>query len=84
MDHLFGSLGPSLLVRQVTDHFQMGRVAAQAVVTEMVDLLLPRDVPIEVGVDDQVNSHSLAIEAHAAIATTPASAGVRASPQEAG
>ena len=62
----------------------MSRVTATTVIAEVVDLFLARDIPIEVGVDHQMNGHSLAIEAHPAITTTSAFAGVGAFPQEAG
>jgi len=61
----------------------MGRVTAATVVTQVIDLLLARDVPVEVGVDHQMDGHCLAVEAHPAIATTSAFARVRAFPQEA-
>lgn len=59
---LSAASGPSFLVQFMADHFEMVRVAAQAVVAEVVNLLLAGYVAEVVGVHDQVHGHSLAIE----------------------
>jgi len=68
----------------MADHLQVQGVATQAVVALVVDLLLTGDVAVVVGVDDQMHSYGLAVERHAAIATTLASTGIRPSPDVAG
>ena len=60
----------------MADHLQVQWVAAQAVITLVVYLLLAGDVAVVVAVHDKVNCHCLAVEGHAAIATTLASARV--------
>ena len=80
---LLGTGSSSPLVHQVGNHFEVSRVTTESVITEVVDLLLSWDVPIEVGVNHQVDGHSLAVEAHPAIATASASTGVGSVPDKA-
>ena len=62
------------------DHFEVVVVAAQAIATEMIDLLLARDVTVVMGVDDDVHCDCLAIKTHTSIATTSTIARVGTSP----
>ena len=59
-------------------------VAAKTVVAEVVDLLLARDVAVEVGVHHQMYSHCLSVEGHTAITTPSAFTRGRALPDVAG
>lgn len=70
-----GSCCSSSLVLQVRDQLEVERVTAESHVAQMVNLLLAGDVAVVMGVHHQVHSHRLAIQAHAAIATTLAFTG---------
>jgi len=72
------------LVFQVAHQLEVGRIAVQAVVALVVDLLLARDVTVVVGEHHQMYGDSLAIQTHPAITTTSACAGIRASSEVAG
>lgn len=50
----------------------MKRVAAETDITQMIDLLLARDVAEVVGVHHDMDGHGLAIETHPGVATSPA------------
>jgi hypothetical protein len=63
------------------DHFQMLRIAAQALVAQVVDLFLAGDVAEVVGVGHDVDGNGLPIETHAAIPTTSPSPRGRSSPE---
>jgi hypothetical protein len=68
----------------MADHLKMGRIAAQAVVALVIDLFLCRDIPIEMGVDDTVNSRCFPIDGDTAIATASTVARIATSPDVAG
>ena len=72
---IFGSLTRSsaALIDEVGDQFQMLRVAAQALVAQVVYLLFAWDVPEIVGVGNEVYGDCLTIKRHAPIATASAS-----------
>jgi hypothetical protein len=48
----------------------MSRVAAQTLATQVVHLLLARDVAVEVGESDEMHSDGLTIECHSSVAST--------------
>ena len=62
----------------------MQRVAAQAVVALVVDLLFAGDVAVVVGEHHQMYGDSLAIQTHPAITTTSTGTRIGASPEVAG
>ena len=62
----------------------MGWITTSSLPTLVVDLLFAGDVAVVVAVHDKVNCHCLAVEGHAPVATTFASARVWPSPDVAG
>lgn len=64
--------------------FEVGRVAAKALIAEVIHLLLPWDIPIEVGEHDEMHSDGLTVECHSSVATTTAIARGGAGPEMTG
>lgn len=77
----FGSLGSPSLIGQMTYQLQMGWVATQSVVAQMVNLLLTWHVAEVVGVDHDMRSYGLPVQGHATIVASPASPGSGTTPQ---
>ena len=72
--------GSSALVCEVGDKLQVVFVPTKALVAQVIDLFVAWDVPIEVGVGNQVNGHGVIVEGHAAISPTSSSPRCRACP----
>ena len=77
-----GTLVSPSLVLLVRHHLKVVRVPAQAVIAQVVDVLLAGDEAVLVGERDDVDSHSLAVETHASIASTFAITGGRSLPDQ--
>jgi hypothetical protein len=64
----------------MADHLQMVRIAAQALIALVIDLLLAGYIPKEMGINDNVGGYRLSIQRHTSIATTTTLARVSTSP----
>lgn len=62
----------------------MGRVAAQPLIAQMVDLLFARHIAVVVGEGHDMGGDGLAIEAHSSVVSAPTSPGSGALPDVAG
>lgn len=69
-----------LLILEMSDHFQMIWVAADTVVTLVIDLLFAGYIPKKIGEHDYVNCDSLSIETHTTIPTSTTFSRVRSGP----
>lgn len=60
-------LGSSSLIGQMGYQLQMGRVATQSLVAQMIDLLLARHVAEVVGVSHDMGGYGLPVQAHSPV-----------------
>ena len=68
-----GSLGSPSLIGQMGYQVQMGRVATQSLVAQMVDLLLARHVAVVVGVGHDMSGYGLSVQAHSPVVASSSS-----------
>ena len=80
MGFFLGSSSSKLLVFPMGHHLKVILVHTQPVVAPMVNLFLSRNETEMVGINHEMNSNGLTVQAHSWIPTTSSIAGVRTLP----